>query len=481
METAEAAAPRATALTLRLVLGYMAVALLTLSSAAVFLHQRLYHSFEVEDAELLNAHVQMLRHEMQRNPHDLHEATEVILSTSSHRSLEKYYGQLLDEDGRVLIETPGFSDLVPVPSVFPPPVAEDADITEVLRYEHSSQHAPAFLAAAWVRRDATHPLLLYRVALDISHVDQWMKEFRNHLIWVICAGTALSGVLAWVLTRRGLRPVHEITAAMRRVGSRGLHERLGLNPWPRELADMAGEFDLMLERLRNAFQKMSQFSADAAHEFRTPLNNLMVHTGLMLSQERDAEEYCQTLASNLEEYERLKSMVDSLLFIARADNAEAVLIKSSIDVGSLVSEILDFFSALAEQRGVTLAAHGGGHAEGDATLLRLAISNLVSNALRHTPAGGQVEVRIHGLEDGCSIEVSDTGGGIAPEHLPKLFDRFYRVDGARSALARDKGVGLGLALVKTIIQLHGGEVSVASEVGSGTTMRLYLPSKSEID
>jgi two-component system heavy metal sensor histidine kinase CusS len=481
VETPDPAATRATALTMRLVLGYLAVALLTLSSAAVFLHQRLYHSFEVEDAELLNAHVQMLRHEMESRPGDLHEASEVILSTSRHRSLEKYYGQLLDQEGKVLIETPGFSELAPEPVAFPPPVGESEDISEVLRYQHSPQKAPAFLASAWVKRDDSRPLLLYRVALDISHVDQWMREFRNLLIWVIGAGTALSGVLAWFLTRRGLQPLQDITAAMQRVGSSGLNERLGRNPWPQELADMAGEFDLMLERLKESFQKVSQFSADAAHEFRTPLNNLMVHTGLMLAQDRDVEEYRQALASNIEEYERLKSMVDSLLFIARADNAEAVLNRTTIDLGALVTEIFDFYSALAEEREVTLTLEGGGKTEGDVTLLRLAISNLVSNALRHTPTQGGVVVRVREMGEHSSIEISDTGEGIAPEHLPKLFDRFYRVDIARSALAKDKGVGLGLALVKTVVQLHGGEVSVASTLGSGTTMRIIIPAAHRTD
>lgn len=475
MEAGSPVVHRATPLTLRLVLGYMVVALITLSFAAVFLHQRLYHSFEVEDAELLNAHVQTLRQEMAAHPGNLHEASEVILATSTHRSLEKYYGQLLDQEGKVLVETPGFSLLAPDATAFPHPVNETETISEVKRYQHTRQAAPAFLVSAWVKSGESQPLLLYRVALDVTHVDQWMREFRNHLIWVISVGTALSAVLAWLLTRRGLKPLQEITAAMRKVGSGRLNQRLGRNPWPQELADMADEFDLMLQRLKNAFEKVSQFSADAAHEFRTPLNNLLLSSGQILSQDRDIDVYRQVIASNIEEFERLKSMVDRLLFIARADNEEAILNKSSIDLGVLVAEILDFYSLLGDERQVVLKAHGTARIAGDITLIRLAISNLVSNSIRHTPAGGQVMVKMQDIEEACIIEVADTGEGIAPQHLPNLFDRFYRADAARSALTNEKGVGLGLSLVKSVVQLHHGEITVASEVGAGTTMRITLP------
>jgi two-component system heavy metal sensor histidine kinase CusS len=461
-------------LTTRLVAGYMLVAFITLSAGATFLYHRLYEAFQEEDSEFLSAHIRALRTELAKRPTPPI-TKDMIVNMHSHRKMEAQYGQISTRTGKVVMESPAFSDMVPDVTAFPPPTPENEEIKETRHYRKSPSSHLLMLASAMVRREQTNALLVYRVALDISHLDVWMLELRNQLIGVVLVGTTLSGLLAWFLTRRGLRPLQDITAAMKRVGARGLDEKLGHNPWPKELAATAGEFDLMLDRLRESFQKLSQFSADAAHEFRTPLNSLMLSTSLVLSHDRDSEEYRQALTANLEQYERLKSMVDSLLFIARADNAETVLNKANIDMVNLSAEVLDFFSALAEERGITTEVTGSGMAHGDATLLRLAISNLVSNALRHTPSGGRVSISVEESTGACTIEVSDTGVGIAPEHLPRLFDRFYRVDTARTADKGDKGVGLGLPLVKTIAQLHGGLVTAGSTPDKGTTMRLSVP------
>ncbi|RBP48164.1 two-component system heavy metal sensor histidine kinase CusS [Roseimicrobium gellanilyticum] len=465
---------RAIGLTTRLVAGYMLVALITTTAGAIFLYHGLHESYAEEDTEFLNTHIKSLREELAKRPTPPM-TKDMIVNSYSHRNMEAQYGQISTRRGQVMMQSPGFTDIVPDVTAFPPPVSEHEDIKEARYYRKSPTSPLMMLTSAMVRREQTDALFIYRVALDVSHIEGWMAEFRNQLIGVVLAGTTLSGLLAWVLTRQGLRPLQDITAAMRRVGASGLDGRLGHNPWPKELAATADEFDLMLERLRDSFMRLSRFSADAAHEFRTPLNSLMISTSLMLSHDRDSEEYRQALTANLEQYERLKSMVDSLLFIARADNAETVLTKSDINMVTLGTEVLDFFSALAEDRGITTEVIGNGTAYGDATLLRLAISNLVSNALRHTAAGGRVSITVEESADTCSIEVSDTGVGIAPEHLPRLFDRFYRVDAARTADDGEKGVGLGLPLVKTIAQLHGGLVTASSTPGKGTTMRLTVP------
>jgi two-component system heavy metal sensor histidine kinase CusS len=462
-------------LTERLVLGYVLAALFTLSAAAVFLYHTLYTSFEIEDAELLTDHVNTLRHELERTPQSLHEAEEIILSTATHRTLERYYGQLLDHTGKVLLETPGFSELVDNDAAFPVAAPKDGNISEVARHV-SSKGIPSFLAAALVVHDPSNPPLAYHVALDVSHLEEWLGELRLQLILVVATGTALSGLLAWFLTHRGLEPVREITSTMKRVGAEGLDERLGGKPWPRELAAMAGEFDLMLQRLRDAFARQSQFTADVAHEFRTPLNNLVLSTSLTLSRDQAQEDYRQTLATHLEEYDRLKHMVESLLFIARADNAEASLTKVEVDTAALAEEVADFYSALAEDKGVMLTSSGEGCVMADASLLRMALGNLISNAIRHTPAGGKVSVMIAQEANRCLVSVADTGTGIAAEHLPRLFDRFYRVDSARSSQGSDAGAGLGLALVKTVVQLHGGTVTVSSTPGSGTTVEMRFNS-----
>ncbi|WP_206170825.1 heavy metal sensor histidine kinase [Phragmitibacter flavus] len=466
--------PPALALTTRLVLGYMLVAFFTLSAAAVFLHEILDYGFEVEDAGLMSDHVRLLRREMLESPEELGRVREIIGATANAQSLEKYFGRLLEDDGTTLVETRGYEELAVAREAFPKPVGVSDNLQKVVR-SRSLSGTPLFLASALMTRRAGEPPLVYLVALDITHVDNWLEKFRVQLFFVVVTGTVISGLLAWFLTRTGLRPLQEITAGMQRVGAKGLDERLSRNRWPHELAAMAGEFDLMLERLHEAFQRLSQFSADAAHEFRTPLNNLMVSTSFLLSRDHDKEEYRQALVANFAEFERMKRLVDSLLFLARADNAEAVIKKTVVDARVLAGGVVDFFSALAEEHGVMLVSDGSGELLADETLLRMALANLVSNALRHTPRGGRVSVLIDGRLDDCKITVTDSGIGIDEVHLPRLFDRFYRVDAARSSVAADAGVGLGLALVKTVASLHGGSVEVWSKQGLGTSMTLLLP------
>jgi two-component system heavy metal sensor histidine kinase CusS len=228
----------------------------------------------------------------------------------------------------------------------------------------------------------------------------------------------------------------------------------------------------MLERLDESFNRLSQFTADAAHEFRTPLNNLMGATSLLLSRERPAAEHREALEAHLEQYDRLNRMIESLLFLARADGETAAPETRPLAGGPLVREVAEFFAPLAEESGLALTVSGEATLRADESLLRMALSNLLANALRFTPPGGTVALAITPSDHGRTVvTVADTGCGIAPEHLAKIFDRFYRVEAARSS----GGAGLGLALVRTIMTLHHGTVTATSQVGRGTTFHLEFP------
>lgn len=475
--TAQATPSHSLGLTARIVLGYTVAAMVTLAVAGLVLYRGLRHTFEIEDAENLADHVRMLRREMSQRPDDLSAATEIIMDAADERRVEKCYGRLMDEQHRVLVETPGFSKFAPPDGVFPRAMRLQEDVTEVMGAK-SRDGTPTFLVAARVGRGSLHPPLVYEVVMDATRVEGWLKDYRFEFGCMVAGGTLLSGLLAWGITRGALHPLHQITRKMQRVTASGMSERVGTRRWPQELAALAAEFDKMLERLRASFQRLSQFSADAAHEFRTPLNNLMMATSLTLARERTAEEYRHALAGNLDEFERLKRMMDSLLFLARADNAEAVLHKSALNAAAVVADVLDFFSAVAEESGVSLSCEGACRVSADETLLRVALTNLVSNALRHAPGGGQVTVRVHGEGAGSEIAVKNTGTCIPAAHLPRLFDRFYRADAARTG-GGDSGVGLGLALVKAIMDLHHGTVVVTSDEREGTCFRLHFPPAEE--
>ena len=188
----------------------------------------------------------------------------------------------------------------------------------------------------------------------------------------------------------------------------------------------------MLDRLEDSFNRLSQFSADLAHELRTPINNLRGEAGVALSQARTPEEYRRTLESSLEEYARLSRLIDNLLFLARADGPMISIARTPCDAQKAIEVVREFYEALAEDRGVEVVCGGEAILEADPVLFRQTISNLLSNALSYTPRGGKVSISVQRQDDRTvEVSVNDTGCGIPAEHLPKIFDRFYRVDPAR--------------------------------------------------
>jgi two-component system heavy metal sensor histidine kinase CusS len=243
-----------------------------------------------------------------------------------------------------------------------------------------------------------------------------------------------------------------------------LDRRLQLDEVPTELLDLATAFNQMLDRLQGSFKRLSDFSSDLAHELRTPISNLMTESQVVLSRARSADEYREVLYSNLEEYDRLARMISDMLFLAKADHGLIALRSEPVDLAKEVRQLFEFYEALSDEQGVRLALEGEGMANGDDLMLRRALSNLLSNALRHTPREGAITVSISRASTGeMLIAVENTGQTISPEHLPRLFDRFYQVDPSRHRT--HEGAGLGLAITKSIIDAHGGKISVTSENG----------------
>jgi two-component system heavy metal sensor histidine kinase CusS len=206
---------------------------------------------------------------------------------------------------------------------------------------------------------------------------------------------------------------------------------------------------------------------------RTPLTSLLGRTQVMLLHERSAEEYREALESSVEEIERLSRLVVDMLFLAQADSAHAALEREEIDLRHEVETLFEFFAIGCEERGVALRVHGEARACGDRGMLRRALSNLLSNAIRHSPDGARVDVTLERGANEARATVTDQGAGIAPEHLPRVFDRFYRADPSRT---RDSGgTGLGLAIVKSIVTMHGGTVSASSDPRKATSFTISLP------
>jgi len=298
-----------------------------------------------------------------------------------------------------------------------------------------------------------------------------MKQFAALLVAVLALGVAAAAIIAWSVTKRGLRPLGKMTHALKRAGPKQLHERVTTVGWPRELQPLAVAFDEMLARLEDSFVRLSQFSADIAHELRTPIGNIRGEAEVALRRSRSPEEYHEVIESTVAECEHLGHIVDNLLFLARTEAAEGHLQRTSFNGRAAIEKIAAFHEPIAEEQHLTIRCEGEATFVADEMLFERAVNNLVENAVRHTPAGGSIEITVANRDANSEVSVKDNGSGIAAEHLPRVFDRFYRADSARSS----EGVGLGLALVKSIMDLHGGTAVIESEVGRGTTVTLTFP------
>ncbi|MBI4622973.1 MAG: heavy metal sensor histidine kinase [Verrucomicrobia bacterium] len=458
----------------RLTLLYVVSTTVLLLGTAGYLDWVVRHNLDAQNHALVASKVRVLR-TLLRSPQD---QTQVLASEIEHESGEeqpvKYYLRILDGGGgRVLIETKGMSEFVPVDQ-FPPPVG--GSDKPLVSHERELRPSEIFVLAA-----AEAPLgtpgrgtRILQVALDVSGNAAILANYRRKLLLAHGLGVifaAGSGALAaWA----ALRPLARIAEITQRISANRLNERVTAGRWPAELSTLAGEFDAMLDRLQDSFTRLTQFSADLAHALRNPINNLRGEAEVALARVRSPEEYQQILASSLEEYERLSRLIDGLLFIARAEDSRTAIERTRFDSRRELDAVREFYEALAAEHDVTVTCEGEAGLTADPVLFRRAVSNLLANALKHTPAKGCVTLSTRELAGGAvEIGVRDTGEGIAAAHLPRVFDRFFQVGPSRDQTSR--GVGLGLAIVQSIMRLHGGTASVESTVGHGTAITLAFP------
>jgi len=335
------------------------------------------------------------------------------------------------------------------------------------------------IAAAAVTGIAGRAPLTVVVAVNTEHHHVFMQAFQKSLWLAIAASIALTALLGWIAARRGLAPVRELAHMAQGISAHRLGERLPPESVPTELVDLTIAFNDMLARLEGSFRRLSDFSSDLAHELRTPISNLMTETQVAISKARSADQYREVLYSNLEEYERLARMIADMLFLAKADNRLIVPSSEMVDLAAEAQELFDFYEALAEEHGVSLVLAGEGVIRGDRLMIRRALSNLLSNAIRHTPRDGSVRVLITRQDSGeIRLTVENPGEDIEPAHLPRLFDRFYRVDPSRQKAS--EGAGLGLAITKSIVDAHRGSIRAFSLNGS-TRLEITFPATASGD
>lgn len=301
--------------------------------------------------------------------------------------------------------------------------------------------------------------------LDITHHQHFLQRMQR-LIWLTVGLSALATALlgAWA-ARSGLRPLRHMSQIAASVSASSLTTRLPQEQMPAELAELTQAFNAMLGRLDDGFQRLSAFSADIAHELRTPLSNLLTHTQVTLTRPRDIGDYREALLGNLEELQGMAQMVNDMLYLAKAEHGLITPSRERLQLQDEIQAVMEFFAPLAEDAKVKLSSEGQASIDGDRTMLRRVLSNLLDNAVRHTPAGGYVNVMLSEADKRVRVEVANSGPDIPALLLPRLFDRFYRADQARSDSTEH--AGLGLAITRSIVQAHGG--SIRCESNSGVT------------
>lgn len=314
---------------------------------------------------------------------------------------------------------------------------------------------------AWIHIERPRGGLTLIAGKLLAEREQMLAAYRLKLWLALTAGALLAFLLGWLVSERGLRPVRQLTRRALAIDVQHLHLRIENSAELSELRALSEALNQMLARLEAGFAQLSRFSEDLAHEMRTPLSNLMGQTQQTLRRVRSLEDYQSLLASNQEEYERLARMINNMLFLARTEQVDAAIHRQEIDLAETVEQLGDYFEGVAEEQQMRVVNEASGSLHADPDLLRRALANLIANALRYGATGTEVRVSSEQTADNVVITVENSGEPIAAEHLPRLFDRFYRCDPSR-AQPGDSG-GLGLAIVRSIMQLHGGEVRVTSD------------------
>lgn len=376
----------------------------------------------------------------------------------------RYGFRLQAKTGKVLVETPGMNELPA--TVWPqlPAAGPGGHNT------HPQAIAPdRFVVVAWrpyaMTGDAEGLLL---VALDVSEDVDLLRDIRNSSLVMVVLAVGSATLLGLLGARKGMAPLRQLTAEVQHVSASDLQVRVADHHYPQELRSLVQAFNGLMERLEKAFGDLASYSANLAHELRTPLAVLRGEMEVALLGNRTEAEYRAVLESALDELDRLARLVEKLLFLCRADRGEMALQKRWLALEGEAKAVLEFYRPLAEAQDVSLVLEGEGQAFVDRDLFRQALANLVANALQHVSAGGTVRVRVSQEEGRSVVTVADDGCGIDPEIMPFLFQRF-------PPIPRRKGSGLGLAIVRSIVELHGGGVTIANANPRGTEVRLWFP------
>ncbi|WP_151824103.1 heavy metal sensor histidine kinase [Acinetobacter bereziniae] len=441
------------ALSFRIAIIFSFSTITILITMGLVIHKGVTRHFEKEDQKLLDGKIQLIHSLLAQNPTDSFELS-ISLNDAliGHDNLivqvERPTGKIIFSSTNAIIAT---------------------------QKNTKSQHYPWI---EWKVQDKTYRGFIYKkniksnniiqstqilVGIDTSEHLIFLNEFKRQLFYIGLIGTLCLMFLGWYAAWRGLRPVQRMAKVAESISAQHLSVRLELKNTPLELKPLTIAFNEMLDRLEFALEKLSDFSSDLAHEIRTPINNLMTQTQVCLSRSRDIDAYKEVLFSNLEEFEHLARIVSDMLFLAKAENGLTLAKVEQIDLATEIEALFEFYDALAAEKNIRFEQSGSGKVNADPTMLRRALSNLFSNAIKYGKANSVIRVKFQQQTENTLFSIENEGPALSPEQLSRVFDRFYRTDASRQRV--EDGTGLGLAITKSILDMHNALIYAESRDG----------------
>jgi two-component system heavy metal sensor histidine kinase CusS len=454
----------------RLTLFYSLAAFTLLTVIALFLYWETTNILYKADYQFLSDEVESIQSILQNKHIDLTVLKQTVIEvpTQSTDSIYRYYTRIFDGNNQIMVETPGASIALPADSK----IKFTNMPTNKKNYRrYSNQDTNYLLIQAPVHIGNSQNGII-QIALDISYQHTIMSD-RKFLLTALLMSALCSLFLGFFIAHRGMKSLYALTDTVKQITITSLHQRTDPQSLPKELKPLGLAFNQMLDRIESSFVRLIQFSSDLAHELRIPVNNLIGETEITLSRDHSIDEYQQVLVSNMEEYHRISQLIENILFLSRAENPQLEIQKASLNIHEEIAVVCDYYQAMADEKRIKITYEGNAILNVNSIMFRRMISNILSNALKYTNPDGWIRFILTDLHDHIQINVSDNGIGIPAQHLPKIFDRFYRVDSARSQ--QSGGIGLGLAIVKSIADLHHGNISISSDMNKGTTICLTFP------
>ncbi len=466
-------------ITQRLVVTYTLSAFAMLAITAIFLNWTLHSSLLKAERDYIDDRIRVYRAIIEHSPDFLFFILQDIEWQGSFVKYPQYYARLVNDQCHIVIETAHMNKLIP-PESFPDACVFKEEPKERPRSEknvvYRSENGRSYLLESyWTKTVQPSQRIAIQIAIDITAQEGIIQTNQRRMIGIIMAGIVFAVLFSVVVARRVLNPLNELAETAKQISMDRISMR-ATDPesWPVELQTLAVAFNDMLGRLEDSFTRLFHSASNLAHALRTPINNLMGEAEVALSQDRNKNEYRKVLESSLEEHMRLSRLIEAIFFLSRAENPSTVLERTLFNPIEEVEKVFSFYEALAADKNALLTCHGDGMLNGDRILVRRAISNLVSNALYYSDPGVKIDITTRQAEDNSlEIIVSDTGFGIADKDQSRIFDRFFRA--STSTISNPHGSGLGLSIVKSIMDIHNGTVTMESAPGLGTTVILRFP------